>query len=100
VLQPRVVDAREILLQHGVGGRVSSSNGRAKVSAHLAEEAEATLLTVIFPKPVDFRGNGEYGEFIGMVQRQCKAQDRQMPCPYQPRMPSIRFIMRFCVSHE
>jgi len=100
VSHPRVVDAGEILPQDGVGGRVSSRNGRAKLSAHLAEEAEAMLVAAIPPKPVDLCGSGEYGEFIGAVQRHRETQDRQMPGPYQPRMPLIRFIMRSYVSHE
>jgi len=84
--QPRIIDAREILPQNGIGGRVSSSDRRAKLRAHLAKEAEAPLLVAMFAKPVDFRSDGEDGEFVGMVQRYRKAQDCQVPCPDQPRM--------------
>jgi len=84
--QARIIDAREILPQNGVGGLISPGNGRAKLRAHLAEETEAPLLVAMVPEPVDFRSDGKDGEFIGMVQRYRKAQDCQVPCPDQPRM--------------
>lgn len=100
MFQPSVVDAREILPQGRVCGWVSSENGRAELGARLTEEAELSFLVAIPAKPIDSCSNSEYAQFVGIVQRYCKAQDCEVPRPYHPSVPFIWSIAQFHVSHD
>src|SRR5882757_7757686 len=98
--QPSVVDAREILPQGCIRSLVSPQNGCAELRARLAKETELSFLVATPAKPVDFRGNGEYAQPVGMVQRYCKAQDCEVPRPYHPGVPFIRLIAQFHVGRH
>lgn len=90
--QPDVVDIGEILPQGRVGGLVLPQNGRAEVRALLPKETELSFLAATSAKPIDFYSNGEYAEHVGIVQRDGKAQDGEVPRPYHPGVPFMWFV--------
>ena len=46
------------------------------------------------------RGNGEYAQPVGILQRDGEAQDRKMPRPYRPGVPFIWSVAQIHAGHD
>jgi hypothetical protein len=99
-LQPDVADISKVSPQGRIGGLVSPQNGRAELRARLPEKTEWPFRVAAPAKPVDSRGNGEYAQPVGILQRYGEAQDRKMPRPYRPGVPFIWSVAQIHAGHD
>ena len=74
-----IVNPGEILLQERRGACVRLPDCRAEIRAGAAKELESRATVLPRMEPVDFAGDVENGQPVGVIQRHGIAQDRQMP---------------------
>ena len=87
-LETVVLNPGQILLQDR-GGAFCSVAGSPTQSSALVRRKNFELRAAIMPRiePVDFTGDPEHGQPVGIVERHGIAQDRQMPGTQRAGVP-------------
>jgi hypothetical protein len=74
-----VVNSRQILPQDSRTRLARPQDCSAKLRTGCAKEAEIRVAVLPWIKPVDFTGDSEYGQSVGIVQRHGEPQYSQLP---------------------